>query len=95
MTIPHNKITLKPDPEPAPDQTEQPTTPLAQAEALLSKFRTGGWFLSRSATGSTADNRTALMAGLKIAELRQAQAQHAELMDVFSRIAAALENKIL
>lgn len=60
---------------------------------MLAKFHAGGWFLTRAATGSTADNRAALMAGIEVAKLRQAQAQHVEIVEVLSRIAAALEGR--
>lgn len=92
MSVPHNKIAFQPENQTPDPPIPIPADPLAQAEALLGKFHAGGWFLSRSATGSTADNRMALQAGLKIAELRQAKAQHVELVAVLSRIAAALEN---
>ncbi len=91
MSIAHNKIAFQPD-DPAPDPPDPtPIDPLTRAESLLSKFHAGGWFLTRSATGSTADNRAALMAGIEVAKLRQAKAQHVEIVAVLSRIAAALE----
>ncbi|MBP8292920.1 MAG: hypothetical protein KAX65_09115 [Caldilineaceae bacterium] len=97
MSVPHKKTQLKPD-DPTPDPTDPPATPMNpidQAEEMVSLFMRGAWFLKRSAAGSAADNRAALEAGIRIAELRQAKAQHVEAMAVFSRIAAALEGKTL
>ena len=72
MSIAHNKIALKPEPDPAPDQTEQPKTPadpLQQAVDMLARFAAGGWLLKRGngGNGTQADNRAVLNGAMMIA----------------------------